>query len=164
MVEITLNVQLRKMMSWEKDRQTNKETPSSPILPRNPTVAQSSAQDLMAKSNFPPDFKKKYEQWQKIKDEPNPTIRNNLPQQASNSATSPTIEKKINARPLKQQNIQEQDLKPEFRLKVAEWEVRKALAGASGKKNVDEIRQLMPDDFNKKLSEWEQKKQAPPAG
>ena len=164
MVEFTLNVQLRKMMSWEKDRQTNKETPSSPILPRNSTVAQSSAQDLMAKSNFPPDFKKKYEQWQKIKDEPNPTIRNNLPQQASNSATSPTIEKKINARPLKQQNIQEQDLKPEFRLKVAEWEVRKALAGASGKKNVDEIRQLMPDDFNKKLSEWEQKKQAPPAG
>ena len=146
-------------MSWEKDRQINKETPSSPILPRNPTVAQSSAQDLMAKSNFPPDFKKKYEQWQKIKDEPNPPIR---PQQ--NSATSPAIEKKINARPLKQQTIQEQDLKPEFRLKVAEWEVRKALAGASGKKNVDEIRQLMPDDFNKKLSEWELKKQAPHAG
>ena len=146
-------------MSWEKDRQINKETPSSPILPRNPTVAQSSAQDLMAKSNFPPDFKKKYEQWQKIKDEPNPPLR---PPQ--NSATSPAIEKKINARPLKQQTIQEQDLKPEFRLKVAEWEVRKALAGASGKKNVDEIRQLMPDDFNKKLSEWELKKQAPHAG
>ena len=57
------------MMSWEKERQISKETPSSPILNRNST-AQSSAQDLMAKSNFPPDFKKKYEQWQKIKDEP----------------------------------------------------------------------------------------------
>ena len=56
----------------------------------------------------------------------------------------------------------EQDLKPEFRLKVAEWEVRKALAGTS-KKNVDEIRQLMPDDFNKKLSEWELIKQNPAA-
>ena len=56
--------------------------------------------------------------------------------------------------------IPEQDLKPEFRLKVAEWEVRKALAGTS-KKNVDEIRQLMPDDFNKKLSEWELIKQNP---
>ena len=56
--------------------------------------------------------------------------------------------------------ISEQDLKPEFRLKVAEWEVRKALAGTS-KKNVDEIRQLMPDDFNKKLKEWELKKQTP---
>ena len=148
-------------MSWEKDRQTSKETPSSPILPRNPPV-QSSAQDLMAKSNFPPDFKKKYEQWQKIKDEPNAIVTG---ASASNkvppSATSPNTEKKINARPLKQQTIQEQDLKPEFRLKVAEWEVRKALAGASGKKNVDEIRQLMPDDYQKKLSEWEQKKQAP---
>ena len=51
-------------------------------------------------------------------------------------------------------------MKPEFRLKVAEWEVRKALAGTS-KKNVDEIRQLMPDDFNKKLSEWELIKQNP---
>ena len=58
--------------------------------------------------------------------------------------------------------ISEQDLKPEFRLKVAEWEVRKALAGTS-KKNVDEIRQLMPDDFNKKLKEWELKKQTPTA-
>ena len=56
--------------------------------------------------------------------------------------------------------IPEQDLKPEFRLKVAEWEVRKALAGTS-KKNVDEIRQLMPDDFTKKLSEWELIKQNP---
>ena len=52
------------------------------------------------------------------------------------------------------------DLKPEFRLKVAEWEVRKAMAGTS-KKNVDEIRQLMPEDFNKKLQEWELKKQVP---
>ena len=46
---------------------------------------------------------------------------------------------------------------------MAEWEVRKALAGTSNK-NVDEIRQLMPEDFNKKLQEWEQKKQAPITG
>jgi hypothetical protein len=77
------------------------------------------------------------------------------------SPTSPASEKKIRSRPLQQQTIQEQDLKPEFRLKVAEWEVRKALAGTS-KKNVDEIRQLMPEDFNKKLQEWELKKQVAP--
>ncbi len=41
-----------------------------------------------------------------------------------------------------------------FRLQVAEWEVRKALAG-QGCKNVEEIRKLMPDDFNRKLQEWE---------
>ena len=29
--------------------------------------------------------------------------------------------------------VQEDDLKPEFKLKVAEWEVRKALAGHSNK-------------------------------
>ena len=29
--------------------------------------------------------------------------------------------------------LQENDLKPEFKLKVAEWEVRKALAGHSNK-------------------------------
>ena len=29
--------------------------------------------------------------------------------------------------------VQENDLKPEFKLKVAEWEVRKALAGHSNK-------------------------------
>merc|ERR1739838_377960 len=125
----------------------------------------------MAKSNFPPDFKKKYEQWQKIKDEPTASggAAANIQPGLSNAAagkipqicaTSPASEKKIRARPLAQPTIQEQDLKPEFRLKVAEGEVRKALAGTS-KKNVDEIRQLMPDDFNKKLKEWELKKQTP---
>ena len=60
----------RKMQSWEKERQISKESPSSPILPNRNVPPQSSPHDLMAKSNFPPDFKKKYEQWQKIKDEP----------------------------------------------------------------------------------------------
>ena len=32
--------------------------------------------------------------------------------------------------------LQENDLKPEFKLKVAEWEVRKALAGHSNKVRV----------------------------
>ena len=58
-----------------------------------------------------------------------------------------------------QQPIKERDLKPEFRLKVAEWEVRKALAG-QGSKNVEEIKKLMPEDFNRKLQEWEQIKES----
>lgn len=37
---------------------------------------------------------------------------------------------------------------------MAEWEVRKALAGQSAKK-VEEIQKMMPDDFNRKLKEWE---------
>jgi hypothetical protein len=66
-------------------------------------------------------------------------------------------EKKIRARPMEQKQIHEEDLKPEFKLKVAEWEVRKALAGHSSK-NVEEIQKMMPDDFNRKLKEWEMMK------
>merc|ERR1712173_74420 len=108
------------MQSWEKERQISKESPSSPILQNRNVPPQSSPHDLMAKSNFPPDFKKKYEQWQKIKDEPtvgavavsnqaNVLSPGKCPQ---NSATSPGSEKKIRARPLAQPTIQEQDLKP----------------------------------------------------
>ena len=126
------------MQSWEKDRQSCKDSPGSPCLSRNVPL-QSSAQDLVAKSNFPPDFKKKYEQWQKIKEEPPSVPPTEQTGSASGGgatsgsggkiipeksiATSPSSEKKIRARPLQQQTIQEQDLKPEFRLKVAEWEV-----------------------------------------
>ena len=47
-------------------------------------------------------------------------------------------------------------MKPEFRLKVAEWELRKALAGPSANKvQVADIQKLMPDEFNRKLKEWE---------
>ena len=66
------------------------------------------------------------------------------------------IHTQIRARPLEQKQIQEEDLKPEFRLKVAEWELRKALAGPStNKEQVADIQKLMPDEFNRKLKEWE---------
>ena len=50
---------------------------------------------------------------------------------------------------------------------MAEWEVRKAMAtGNQGQHKVedteiDKIKKLMPDDFNRKLREWEQKKERP---
>ena len=69
--------------------------------------------------------------------------------------------------------MQENDLKPEFKLKVAEWEVRKALAGHSNKvggwgggepaQTTEEITKLMPEEFNKKLKEWEQIKEGKPS-
>ena len=117
----------QKMQSWEKDRQSSKDSPGSPCLSRNVPL-QSSAQDLVAKSNFPPDFKKKYEQWQKIKEEPSTSAQqtdqatgsgsgggatgtsgsgSKLPEK-SMATTSPSSEKKIRARPLQQQTIQEQ--------------------------------------------------------
>ena len=39
--------------------------------------------------------------------------------------------------------VQENDLKPEFKLKVAEWEVRKALAGHSNKVIITMIGMMM---------------------
>merc|ERR1719228_304978 len=74
----------------------------------------------------------------------------------------PTATHKIRARPAEQKKIEEDDLKPEFKLKVAEWEVRKALAGHSNK-TTEEITKLMPEDFNKKLKEWEQIKEGKPS-
>ena len=41
---------------------------------------------------------------------------------------------------------------------MAEWEVIKAMSGHSSKK-VEDIQKLMPDDFNRKLKEWEQIKE-----
>ena len=39
---------------------------------------------------------------------------------------------------------------------MAEWELRKALAGPSANKvQVADIQKLMPDEFNRKLKEWE---------
>lgn len=37
---------------------------------------------------------------------------------------------------------------------MAEWELIKAMAGNSSK-NVEDIRKLMPEEFNRKLMEWE---------
>ena len=42
---------------------------------------------------------------------------------------------------------QENDLKPEFKLKVAEWEVRKALAGHSNKVIIFCLPQQQGDNF-----------------
>ena len=70
---------------------------------------------------------------------------------------------KIRARPAEQKTLIEDDLKPEFKLKVAEWEVQKAMAGHSNR-TTEEISKLMPEDFNKKLREWEQLKVKPGDG
>ena len=69
---------------------------------------------------------------------------------------------KIRARPAEQKTLVEEDLKPEFKLKVAEWEVQKAMAGHSNR-TTEELSKLMPDDFNKKYKEWEQLKVSKPA-
>lgn len=50
-------------------------------------------------------------------------------------------------------------LPPAFKKKLAEWEIRKAVAGKSDK-NVEELQKILPHDFNRKLQEWERMKAA----
>ena len=95
------------------------------------------------------DFRKKIDPWHKPKDK------------GPKSSEKPSTPGKIRARPAEQKTLVEEDLKPEFKLKVAEWELRKAMTGHSNK-TTEEISKLMPEDFNKKLREWEQLKVSKP--
>jgi hypothetical protein len=48
-------------------------------------------------------------------------------------------------------------LPPAFKKKLAEWEIRKAVAGKSDRE-VEELQKILPQDFNRKLQEWERMK------
>ena len=50
-------------------------------------------------------------------------------------------------------------LPPAFKKKLAEWEIRKAVAGKSDQ-NVEDLQKILPLDFNRKLQEWERMKAA----
>lgn len=51
----------------------------------------------------------------------------------------------------------EDDLPPDFKKKLAEWEIRKALVG-KGQQNVEQLQKNLGEEFNKKLAEWEKMK------
>ena len=169
----------RKMDVWSKNRSDNinestnillRMQPGSPSLPNRPMSEVPNTtylNDPASTAKLPTEFKRKYEQWQKMKSTPTsglvseatretPTVNQDSQKQSeaylspefkrklevwndkmkeskgfkpfnedlaagiNQSATSsPAMkEKKIRARPLGQQAVQEQDLKPEFRLKV----------------------------------------------
>lgn len=64
----------------------------------------------------------------------------------------------------------EDDLPPDFRKKLTEWEIRKAMVGKS-QQNVEELQKNLGEDFNRKMAEWERIKgqvkpqaSSPPSG
>ena len=144
-------------------------------------------QSVTDESQLSAEFRKKLEEWKRIKgsnevgnndvtvqlhqDRPElefPSFLWHRPK--DKTVKSPVTETKgsgaavkIRARPAEQKTLIEDDLKPEFKLKVAEWEVQKAMAGHSNR-TTEEISKLMPEDFNKKLREWEQLKVKPGEG
>lgn len=48
----------------------------------------------------------------------------------------------------------EDDLPADFRKKLTEWEIRKALVGKS-QQNVEELQKNLGEEFNRKMAEWE---------
>lgn len=48
----------------------------------------------------------------------------------------------------------EDDLPADFRKKLTEWEIMKALAGKS-QHNVEDLQKHLGEEFNRKMAEWE---------
>lgn len=132
----------KKLDEWQRIKQNNEISNDDALVQMHG--------DRSQELEFPMfDFRKKIDPWHKPKDKcPKPSEK-------------PATPGKIRARPAEQKTLVEEDLKPEFKLKVAEWELRKAMTGHSNK-TTEEISKLMPDDFNKKLREWEQLKVSKP--
>lgn len=53
----------------------------------------------------------------------------------------------------------EDNLPPEFRKRLTEWEIGKVLAGKSHK-NIEELQKNLGEEFNRKMAEWEKMKAA----
>ena len=54
---------------------------------------------------------------------------------------------------LSPQAVEEEHLPADFRKRLTEWEIAKALAGKS-QQNVEQLQKHLPSEFNKKYEEW----------
>ena len=159
--ESQLSAEFRKKLDeWQRIKRMDGAAPSGASLNNDDVVVQLQ-QERSQELEFP-SFP-----WHKTKEKSVKTTDN-----------KPSSLVKIRARPAEQKTLVEEDLKPEFKLKVAEWAVQKAMAGHSNRvscteilfqenysfclQTTEEISKLMPEDFNKKYREWEQIKVAKP--
>lgn len=130
--------------------------PTSPASP-GPSATHSGSSALIASLAHPgmllnsisPEFRKKVEAWERLKS------GQSEPAAAQSPATPPTPTTPQH-RKLAGENPDK--LPPAFKKKLAEWEIRKAVAGKSDQ-NVEELQKILPQDFNRKLQEWERMKQ-----
>jgi hypothetical protein len=120
-------------------------------------------------NSISPEFRKKVEVWERLKSglsvapafdsgalalatPPTPTT----PQQHGSSKKSAADSPDWND--IGKRRSEPDKLPPAFKKKLAEWEIRKAVAGKSDQ-NVEELHKILPHDFNRKLQEWERMKQ-----
>lgn len=117
-------------------------------------------------NSISPEFRKKVEVWERLKSglsaapaasdgavpsitPPTPTTPHHHSKKAAESPDWSDISKR---------RSEPDKLPPAFKKKLAEWEIRKAVAGKSDQ-NVEELHKILPHDFNRKLQEWERMKQ-----
>lgn len=122
-------------------------------------------------NSISPEFRKKVEVWERLKSglspapaafdsgalasatPPTPTTPHQIQQHGGKkSADSPDWSD------IGKRRSEPDKLPPAFKKKLAEWEIRKAVAGKSDQ-NVEELHKILPHDFNRKLQEWERMKQ-----
>lgn len=110
-----------------------------------------------------PEFRKKVEVWERLKS----GLSTNSPDQVfSITPPTPTTPNLYGKKPMEspdwndigKRRSEPDKLPPAFKKKLAEWEIRKAVAGKSDQ-NVEELHKILPHDFNRKLQEWERMKQ-----
>ncbi|EFX80681.1 hypothetical protein DAPPUDRAFT_318379 [Daphnia pulex] len=120
-------------------------------------------------NSISPEFRKKVEVWERLKSglsvapafdsgalalatPPTPTTLQQHGSSKKSAADSPDWND------IGKRRSEPDKLPPAFKKKLAEWEIRKAVAGKSDQ-NVEELHKILPHDFNRKLQEWERMKQ-----
>lgn len=110
-------------------------------------------------SGISPEFRKKVEAWERLKS-------GQCAEWLQSPGTPPTPTTPRQKKPAEsgewcdvgRRRGEPDKLPPAFKKKLAEWEIRKAVAGKSDQ-NVEELHKILPHDFNRKLQEWERMKQ-----
>lgn len=158
-------------------------SPLSDAEPKSPRFSQSNARPVAEQllTNISPEFRKKVEVWERLKSGLTPSNQGQqqqLLEQQPTAVTPPTPHSggsgsgTKNSKTMdspdwgdvsKRRSETSDKLPPAFKKKLAEWEIRKAVAGKSDRE-VEELQKILPQDFNRKLQEWERMKQAAAAG
>ena len=120
-------------------------------------------------NSISPEFRKKVEVWERLKS----GLSSGAESGGGGTLTTPSTPSTSSHQPHKKTSEPSPDwsdigkrrsessdkLPPAFKKKLAEWEIRKAVAGKSDRE-VEELQKILPQDFNRKLQEWERMKAA----
>lgn len=114
-------------------------------------------------NSISPEFRKKVEVWERLK---SGLSASQTSEGAAVTPPTPSTPHQHGKKPAEspdwsdigKRRSEPDKLPPAFKKKLAEWEIRKAVAGKSDQ-NVEELHKILPHDFNRKLQEWERMKQ-----